>query len=779
MKNYGQVIAKLRKKHNLTQEQLGKMLNVSYQAVSKWENNLSEPDLATIEKITEIFNVSISEFFLMAQNIDDVNKQNDVKEKVDLGNKNFIKEKPWYLVFGMSILIVILFLCAFLIPIKYTASQIYKMVDDSVFCIKLEGINQQQAGTGFFINDKGLAVTNYHVIENSTSGEIQLNNGKTYNVEKVIGVDEDKDIAIIKIDIKKSKPVKIGNSDKISVGDTVYAIGYPESFVLGNADSTFTKGIISKTSYTYEGNSYIQTTVDITHGNSGGVLINERGEVIGITSAMITDGTIDYMNMAIPINKIESVKRNLNVSLKGYYDMHKTFNFYSNGNKYHSQEYVSGGKITKPSDPIRNGYTFGGWYTDLTYTIEFDFNSPIINEVGCYAKWIPNTYTIKFNSNGGNGTMEDIIATYDKGVLLPLNTFTKPNYLFKGWSIQGFGDLYEENKILRNLTSENNAIVYMNAEWQMINYTINFDGNGAETGTLNNITVRYDEEITLPENVFTKTGYIFDGWLYNGITYDELETVSMLSNTQGEITLEAKWKPIKYIVRFTYDGNSYDQEFIYDVAQTLKPNEFVRENCHFSYWINKSVPIHYLLLNEDNVINLTSIDGDVIILNAEFEENYYYIRYNPSSEVDLENSYTERMYYSKETTIWDHQFRKTGYRLKYFVDKEGNIYKLNTTIQGLVNTNDEIIDFFAVWEEITYYVYYTANYNDDRQYEWVGGVKYSEEFTLDECPFTYEGYVFSHYEYNSIKYMPGDIVSKLEVIKDKSVYIEAIFVPIT
>ena len=194
MKKYGEIISKLRKQHGLTQEQLGKKLNVSYQAVSKWENNLSEPDLETIEKIAEVFGISMSEFFDKETNINN--------------DKNFIKTKPWYLVAGLGILIVVLSLFAFLIPVKYPSSKIYEMVYPSVFCITAEGSGIKQAGTGFFINDKGLAVTNYHVIENCTSGKVQLNNGKTYNISKIVGCDEDKDIAIIQIDIKKSKPVK-------------------------------------------------------------------------------------------------------------------------------------------------------------------------------------------------------------------------------------------------------------------------------------------------------------------------------------------------------------------------------------------------------------------------------------------------------------------------------------------------------------------------------------------------------------------------------------------
>lgn len=84
MKKYGQVIAKLRKQNGFTQEQLGKILNVSSQAISKWENNQSEPDLATIEKITEIFNIKISDFFDMANSEENPSSYNCEQETIIL-----------------------------------------------------------------------------------------------------------------------------------------------------------------------------------------------------------------------------------------------------------------------------------------------------------------------------------------------------------------------------------------------------------------------------------------------------------------------------------------------------------------------------------------------------------------------------------------------------------------------------------------------------------------------------------------------------------------------
>ena len=155
MKKYGHIISKLRKKQGLTQEQLGKELNVSYQAVSKWENNLSEPDLETIEKLTEVFGISISDFFELAnnpENIDNnvITKENNNIKKNDNINEDknikkresFIQTKPWYLVAGLGILIVILSLCAFLIPVKFSGKQLfdkYKLVNS--YDLKLEELN--------------------------------------------------------------------------------------------------------------------------------------------------------------------------------------------------------------------------------------------------------------------------------------------------------------------------------------------------------------------------------------------------------------------------------------------------------------------------------------------------------------------------------------------------------------------------------------------------------------------------------------------------------------
>lgn len=111
----------------------------------------------------------------------------------------------------MSVLIVILSLCAFLIPVKYSGKQIFDKYESSIFYLSAKSPSStSKGGTGFFINKSELAVTAYSNIEGCSSATIRLNKGKKYDVEKIVGVDKDKDIAIIQIDTKSSKPIELG-----------------------------------------------------------------------------------------------------------------------------------------------------------------------------------------------------------------------------------------------------------------------------------------------------------------------------------------------------------------------------------------------------------------------------------------------------------------------------------------------------------------------------------------------------------------------------------------
>ncbi|MFC1669416.1 trypsin-like peptidase domain-containing protein [Spirochaetota bacterium] len=156
-------------------------------------------------------------------------------------------------------------------------------------------------GTGFIISTDGYICTNHHVVANMDTVTVTVNN-KSYKA-KIIGTDPINDIALIKIKgSKKFKPVYLGNSDGVKIGDLAVAIGNPFGL-----DKTYTFGIISATGRTHigkSGTSHIQTDATINPGNSGGPLINLEGEVIGINRAIYTrSGGSIGIGFAFPINQ--------------------------------------------------------------------------------------------------------------------------------------------------------------------------------------------------------------------------------------------------------------------------------------------------------------------------------------------------------------------------------------------------------------------------------------------------------------------------------------------
>ncbi len=160
------------------------------------------------------------------------------------------------------------------------------------------------AGSGSIIDRRGYILTNYHVVEDATEITVTLSNGKKYKA-KFIGADPENDIAIIKINAReKLKPLKLGDSSKLQVGQKVYAIGNPFGL-----NSTLTTGIISalgRPLTTESGRvieNVIQTDAPINPGNSGGPLINTDGEMIGINTAIFTpSGGNVGIGFAIPVN---------------------------------------------------------------------------------------------------------------------------------------------------------------------------------------------------------------------------------------------------------------------------------------------------------------------------------------------------------------------------------------------------------------------------------------------------------------------------------------------
>jgi serine protease Do len=162
-------------------------------------------------------------------------------------------------------------------------------------------------GSGFIVDPKGYILTNQHVVQGATRITVGLQNGEELR-GRVIGVDEETDVAVVKVETTKDLPtVKLGDSTGVQVGDWVLAIGSPFGL-----DQTVTAGIIStlqrQTPYFTNFQQFLQTDAAINRGNSGGPLVNMRGEVIGINSQIATStGDYNGIGFALPSNEASFV----------------------------------------------------------------------------------------------------------------------------------------------------------------------------------------------------------------------------------------------------------------------------------------------------------------------------------------------------------------------------------------------------------------------------------------------------------------------------------------
>jgi S1-C subfamily serine protease len=178
----------------------------------------------------------------------------------------------------------------------------------------MDPVPVEGAGSGFVIDEKGYILTNFHVVQEAQSIEVVLGDQSRYP-GKFIGADQRNDVAMVKIDPKGKHLVALplGDSASLQVGQKVLAIGNPFGF-----QSTLTTGVVSalgrtvQTSQTTFIDEAIQTDAAINRGNSGGPLINSRGEVIGINSAIYTpSGTTAGIGFAIPINTAKNIAHDL------------------------------------------------------------------------------------------------------------------------------------------------------------------------------------------------------------------------------------------------------------------------------------------------------------------------------------------------------------------------------------------------------------------------------------------------------------------------------------
>lgn len=194
-----------------------------------------------------------------------------------------------------------------------SAQEIYRQVNPSVVTVMAQQEEGMSVGTGVIFSEDGYILTNYHVLDGGTACRVMLDTGYTFDAAYVAG-DMSNDLAVLKVDMTGFPAAEFGDSDLLSVGDPVYAIGNPLGVELRG---TLTDGIVSAINRdVWVDDRYmtlIQTNAALNSGNSGGPLINEFGQVVGINVIKMTSrySNVEGLGFAIPSASIERLANDL------------------------------------------------------------------------------------------------------------------------------------------------------------------------------------------------------------------------------------------------------------------------------------------------------------------------------------------------------------------------------------------------------------------------------------------------------------------------------------
>jgi len=200
------------------------------------------------------------------------------------------------------------------------SEQIFNKASDAIFKMEIKAISglDFSTGSGFFITSDGIAVTNMHVVSHMSSATVITPDGKEYPVEGVIAIEPKADLAIIKVKGSGFPYLDVGDPAALRTAQRIYCIGSPLGF-----DNTISEGLVSNPDRDHEGQRMIQISASIAPGSSGGALLNEHGQVVGVTTLGYEDTTI---NFAAKITDLVGAFRFPQIRSIKYMQAHSHFN---------------------------------------------------------------------------------------------------------------------------------------------------------------------------------------------------------------------------------------------------------------------------------------------------------------------------------------------------------------------------------------------------------------------------------------------------------------------
>ena len=275
----------------------------------------------------------------------------------------------------------------------------------------------------------------------------------------------------------------------------------------------------------------------------------------------------------------------------------------------------------------RSGYIFGGWYTDTRYANAVtSIPHGTSGNLTLYAQWLPYSYTITFDANGGTGTMDSLSGCIAaRSYSLRNNTFKRTGYTFTGWNTapDGSGSSYGNRARVTSLATENGAVVTLYAQWAEVTYRINYRNILSSDSNPNPATYTAKQAVVLQAP--SRSGYLFSGWYSDSSFRTPIITVNENLTGSGAVTVYAKWTQLKYSI--TFDSNSQGRgkvtgtmrdltNRLFGRTYVLTSNTFRLPGYVFLGWStdpNADTPTY---LNRSQVIDLASSNNETVTLYA-------------------------------------------------------------------------------------------------------------------------------------------------------------------
>ena len=344
----------------------------------------------------------------------------------------------------------------------------------------------------------------------------------------------------------------------------------------------------------------------------------------------------------------------------------------SGGTELQSIDVEYGEQIVKPVDPVKKGYTFKGWYSDNSFTVLYDFSSPVKNNITLYALFEKKSYNVMFDTNGGS-SVDDITVLYDETIPIPVSP-TKDGYTFVGWITEN-----SEDYVFGKMPSHD---VNLFAKWEANTYDIIFDTNGGTP--VSKISKKCGEAVSAPTKP-TKNGYTFAGW-YSDSSLENLYTFTIMPS--HDVNLFAKWVSKENVITYVLDGGTNN---VNNPATYLKGEEKELLNPEKTGYTFKGWYLDSKYINK--LEKITSDMDEDITLYAKFVRNSYVISFDSAdgSMVDDETVYQGNIPRPTDPV-------KEGYTFKgWYLDEQ------LTQLFDFTNLPDHDITLYAKWEEIVKY----------------------------------------------------------------------------